>query len=86
MIESNFNTCCGSFVRASTISTEPDVQAATCKGVILPSPTIFGVKMSVIKETSRNDFDNLQTIINIIFIMVRVDVRNKGLSNVHSVI
>lgn len=39
-------TSCGSLVRASTISSEEDVQAAKCKGVIPPGPAMFGMKIN----------------------------------------
>ena len=40
-----YNTSCGSFVKASITSSEPDIQAAKCKGVIPPGPTRFGGKI-----------------------------------------
>jgi hypothetical protein len=45
-------TSCGSFVRASTKSSEPDAQAAKCKGVIPPGPPMFGGKIYVLEELS----------------------------------
>lgn len=48
-------TSCGSLVKASTKSSESDVQAAKCNGVIPPGPARFGGKtyfLEVVGESS----------------------------------
>ena len=41
---------CGSFVRASMISSDPAAQAAKCRGAIPPAPTRLGEKMYFLDE------------------------------------
>jgi len=46
------HTSCGSLVSRSIISSEPDVHAARCKGVIPPGPVILGKKTNFLEELS----------------------------------